>query len=399
MSKKEATYSVPGFLANGVHVGIKTTKANDLSLIYSVKPAKAAGVFTTNCFQAAPVLVSKERIASGKAQAIITNSGNANAATGDEGYQNALSMAREAAQALKIDENLVLVASTGIIGHSLPIEKIRSGMDRLVKGLSPAGIVQAEQAIMTTDKFPKIAFREERIAGKDISICGMAKGAGMIQPNMATMLTYMITDAEIDDRSLKAAFRYAADRTFNAVSVDGCMSTNDTALILANGMAGNAPIKSGTKAYRQFCEALTAVMESLAVSIVRDGEGATKVIEIVVEEAASLKEARQVAYAVANANLVKAAFFGQDPNWGRIISAAGSIGISLPVEDVQLYFEDVLIFARGQGQTGQKKKLQEIMAQDTIRIVLKLAKGKKSWRIFASDLTFDYVEINSHYHT
>jgi len=399
MNKNNESPKVPGFLANGIHVGIKTNKNMDLSLIYSTKPANAAGVFTTNCFKAAPVMLSMERVKTGTAQAIITNSGNANAATGDEGYENALTMARDAAKCLQIDENLVLVASTGIIGHDLPIGKIRSGMEKLVRGLTPDGIVRAEEGIMTTDKFPKTAYCRETIGGKEISICGIAKGAGMIQPNMATMLTYTMTDAAIETECLRKAFKYAADRSFNAITVDGCMSTNDTALILANGMAGNKPIKGGTKAYRQFCDALIRVTAPLATSIVRDGEGATKVIEVVIEDAASVSEAKKIAYAVANANLVKAAFFGGDPNWGRIISAAGSIGIPLPVNHVQLYFEDILIFDDGKGLTGKETRLQEIMARDQIRIKLKLGRGRKTWRIFASDLTFEYVKINSHYHT
>jgi glutamate N-acetyltransferase / amino-acid N-acetyltransferase len=397
--KKEEAYSVPGFLANGIHVGIKTNRGRDLSLIYSTRPAKAAAVFTTNCFKAAPVILSMERIRQGTAQAIVTNSGNANAATGQQGYENAVVTARDTAGKIGIDEALVLVASTGVIGHHLPIEKIRSGLDRLVAGLSPQGLLRAEEAIMTTDKFPKMAYRKKNIGGRDITVCGLAKGAGMIQPNMATMLTYIITDADFAGNGLQTAFTQAVARTFNAISVDGCMSTNDTAIILANGMAGNLPIKSGTAAYRQFCQTLMEVMEELAKAIVRDGEGATKVIEIVVDEAASVPEARRIAFAVANANLVKAAFFGGDPNWGRIIAAAGSIGIHLPVDQVRLYFEDVLLFADGSGQIGNEKHLQEIMTRDHIRIMLKIGKGKKSWRVYASDLTFDYVKINSHYHT
>jgi glutamate N-acetyltransferase/amino-acid N-acetyltransferase len=399
MHKHTDPVSVPGFLANGIHVGIKTTRNRDLSLIYSIKPAKAAGIFTTNCFKAAPVVLSRKRIQAGMAQAIITNSGNANAATGVKGYEDAVVMGRGVAGRLKIDEELVLVASTGVIGHSLPIEKIEGGMDRLVRGLSPNGILHAEEAIMTTDQFPKVAYRKECIAGRDISICGIAKGAGMIQPNMATMLTYILTDADFHGEALKKAFTHVADRTFNAISVDGCMSTNDTALILANGVAGNPPLKISTAPYRQFCAVLMDIMESLSKSIVRDGEGATKVIEIIIEEASSSQEARKIAYAVANANLVKAAFFGKDPNWGRIISAAGSIGIDLPVDQVQLHFEDVPVFAGGQGVTGCEKRLQEIMERDFIRIALKIGKGKRSWRVYASDLTFDYVKINSHYHT
>lgn len=391
--------SVPGFLANGIPCGIKTNGAKDLSLIYSEAPASVAGVFTTNCFKAAPVVLSMDRVAGGVAQAIITNSGNANAATGDKGYEDAVVMAREAAQALGIDEQLVLVSSTGIIGHNLPIDNIREGMRALVGGLSACGILGAEEGIMTTDKFPKVAIRRKHIAGKDITICGMAKGAGMIQPNMATMLTYVMTDAALESDSLKRVFKYAVDRTFNAISVDGCMSTNDTALILANGVAGNRPIKAKTAAYNQFRDTLTEVMDELAKSIVRDGEGATKVIEIVIEEAATVQEAKKIAYAIANANLVKAAFFGQDPNWGRIISAAGAIGIALPVQDVRLYFEDTLLFAQGGGISGQEEKLREIMAREEIRMTLKIGKGNKRWRIYASDLTFDYVKINAHYHT
>ena len=397
--KKIVDLSVPGYLANGIHVGIKTSRDRDLSLIYSTRPARAAGVFTTNCFKAAPVLLSMERIKSGLAQAIITNSGNANAATGDQGYDDAVAMGRDAARKLKLSEGLVLVASTGVIGHPLPIAKIRSGMESLCAGLSPDGLMRAEEGIMTTDQFPKVASIKVALGGRDVTVCGLAKGAGMIQPNMATLLTYVLTDADISGDILKKAFMHAVERTFNAISVDGCMSTNDTALILANGMAGNPPVKAGTAAYGQFTEALMKVMEPLAVAIVRDGEGATKVIEVVVEDAATVREAKRIAFAVANANLVKAAFFGEDPNWGRIISAAGSIGISLPVENVQLYFEDVLVFTEGKGLSGLEGKLRPIMARDRVRIVLKIGKGKKSWRVFASDLTFDYVKLNSHYRT
>ena len=340
-----------------------------------------------------------ERVKDGAAQAIITNSGNANAATGEKGYRAAVAMGDEVARRLRLAPESVLVGSTGIIGHDLPLEKVRSGMDRLVEGLSEDGILRAEEGIMTTDKFPKTACRKIFVGGKDITVCGIAKGAGMIQPNMATLLTYVMTDADFRDEDLRKTFKYAVDRTYNAISVDGCMSTNDTALILANGAAGNRPLRAGTADGVRFRDALTAVMEELAVAIVRDGEGATKVIEIVVEEAATVSEAKRIAFAVANANLVKAAFFGKDPNWGRIISAAGSIGIPLPPEALSLYFEDVLIFTDGHGVGGNEVRLAEIMAQDRIRVVLKLGMGRRAWRVYASDLTFDYVELNSHYHT
>jgi len=391
--------SVPGFLASGVSAGIKETGAPDLSLIYSTNPARAAGVFTTNAFKAAPVLVSMERIKDGQAQAILTNSGNANAATGAAGYQDALDMSKSLSSFMKIKDELVLVASTGVIGHRLPVEKIRQNIPAAVKGLRPDGIPEAEAAIMTTDRFPKIAYQKRFIADREISICGIAKGAGMIQPDMATMLSYAMTDADIDDAALGKAFRFAVERTFNAASVDGCMSTNDTAIILANGCAGNRMIRVGSPSFRIFRDMVCEILMKLAKDMVRDGEGATKAIEIVVTGARTRGEAKKMAYAIANSNLVKTAFFGGDPNWGRIIAAAGAIGIPLPVDEVQLFFEDVPVFQHGRGMDSNLPSLKTIMDREEIRIVLKAGMGKKEWRIFTSDLGFEYIKINAHYHT
>ena len=391
--------SVPGFLANGVSAGIKETGARDLSLIYSTVPARAAGVFTTNAFKAAPVLVSMERIKSGQAQAILTNSGNANAATGAAGYQDALDMSRSLSSYMKIKDGLVLVASTGVIGHRLPVEKINHSIPAVVKGLRPDGIAEAETAIMTTDRFPKIAYQKKFIAGREISICGIAKGAGMIQPDMATMLAYAMTDAYVDNAALEKAFRYAVERTFNAATVDGCMSTNDTAIILANGCTGNRMIRSGSRSFLMFRDMVCEVLMKLAKDMVKDGEGATKAIEIVVTGARTHGEAKKIAYAIANSNLVKTAFFGGDPNWGRIIAAAGAIGIPLPVDEVQLSFDDVPVFQHGRGIDGNLPSLKTIMDREEIRIVLRVGMGKKDWRIFTSDLGFEYIKINAHYHT
>lgn len=393
------TYRVPGFLANGIHAGIKTNGNRDLSMLFSTRPAVAAGVFTTNSFKAAPVLIDQERIKTGVAQAVVVNSGVANAATGSEGLADALAVSRAASRELGVAEDLILVSSTGVIGHRLPLAKIEAGMKPLVAGLHADGIPDAEAGIMTTDRFPKIAFRKGEIGRHEITLCGIAKGAGMIEPRMATMLAYVMTDAAIGREALDRVFRQSVDGTFNAVTVDGCMSTNDTAIILANGLAGNAEITNRSGALDRFRQMLSALLTELARALVRDGEGATKVIEITVEEAKTLGDARRAAYAVANSNLVKTAFFGGDPNWGRIISAVGSAGIDLPVEKVRLFFDDVPLFAGGTGCPGREKELAAIMRRADIRVRIGLGMGKRSWTVCASDLTYDYVKINAQYHT
>jgi glutamate N-acetyltransferase/amino-acid N-acetyltransferase len=392
-------YRVPGFLANGIPAGIKAEGSRDLSLIYSLRPATAAGVFTRNCFKAAPVLIDSERIKKGSAQAIIANSGCANAATGPEGLADALAVSRAASGELRVADELLLVGSTGVIGQRLPVPKIKAGIPGLVAGLNAGGIPDAEAGIMTTDRFPKMAIRKVAIGTKEVTLCGIAKGAGMIEPNMATMLAFVMTDADIGHDWLDALFRRAVAGSFNAVTVDGCMSTNDTALILANGAAGNPPIKRGSRYLGRFGEALSSLLAELARGLVRDGEGATKLIEITVEEARTTRDARRIAYAVANSNLVKTAFFGGDPNWGRIISAAGSVGVDLPVERVSLFFEDVPLFSRGKGVQDRQADLNAIMKRAEIRVRLGLGMGRRSWTVCTSDLSFDYIKINAHYHT
>jgi len=395
----EQRFEVPGFQASGIASGIKEEGRKDLALLYSEVPAKAAGVFTTNVFKAAPVLLDMERIKSGSARAVIVNSGNANAATGEEGYQDAVKMARFCAGALSIDEAQVLVASTGVIGRRLPIDKVAGSVSRLVKGLSPAGIPEAAEAIMTTDRYPKIQYREGAVGGSDVCICGIAKGAGMIEPGMATLLSFILTDADIEDAALKRALREAVDRSFNAISVDGCMSTNDTVLLLANGLAGNRRIRTSTRDYAVFSDMLADAMTELAKMIVRDGEGATKLIEIVVEGAKTAGDAKTVAYQIARSNLVKTAFYGGDPNWGRIISAAGAAGVALDPNAVELTFDGVPLFRQGQGIAGRLQELAEIMKRDHIRVVVTLGQGTKDFRVYSSDLTLDYVRINAHYTT
>ena len=396
-AEMEKNIRIPGFLANGIASGIKADGGKDLSLIFSTVPAQAAGVFTANRFKAAPVILDMERIKSGCVQAIVINSGNANASTGKEGYEDALAMSRAVSRALKIDEDLVLVASTGVIGEKLPVEKVLENVGNLIGGLSEEGLPSAEEGIMTTDRFPKIELRKLSLEGKEITLCGIAKGAGMIEPDMATMLSFIMTDAEIGKDCLESVFREGVKRSFNAITVDGCMSTNDTAIIMANGFAKNVSLNEKSADLPIFREALFDVMMSLAQSIVKDGEGATKLIEIVVEGAQTAADAKKVAYAVARSNLVKTAFFGEDPNWGRIISAIGSTGINLSTESVELCFDGIPLFSGGKGVEDNVKRLAEVMKKDAIGVLIRLGMGKKSFRIYTSDLSYEYVKINSLY--
>ena len=396
---KRGIVTVPGFLASGIEAGIKEAGKKDLALLFSEVPAVAAGVFTKNVFKAAPVLLDIKRMRKGMAQAVIINSGNANAATGRDGYGDALEMARAVARRMEIREELVLVASTGVIGKRLPLEKVIGHVDKLVVNLKPSGIPDAEEAIMTTDSYPKMEYRKVSLGKRVVTICGIAKGAGMIEPHMATMLSFVLTDVAIRPHCLKALLKRAVDRSFNCISVDGCMSTNDTVIILANGQAGNRPLTKSSRDLPRFEGALTDCLEGLARSIVRDGEGATKVIEIAVKDARSENEARKVAYAIANSNLVKTAFYGKDPNWGRVISAIGAAGVPVPAESLELYFEDLLLFRKGSGADVDARRLESVMAQPQVKVTAKIGMGRKSARIFCSDLSLDYVRINAHYTT
>lgn len=399
MSEKTKKVNVPGFLANGISVGIKDSEKKDLGLIFSNIPAKVAAVFTKNSFKAAPLLINTERVKRGIVQAIITNSGCANAATGKEGYKDALSVSAELSKQLKIKEDLILLGSTGVIGKRLPVKKINSGIGKLVKGLNEFGIEDAQAAMMTTDKFSKIAIRKGIVGAKDITICGIAKGAGMIEPNMATLLTYIMTDALIDNKALNTVFHQAIDATFNCISVDGCMSTNDMAVILANGLAGNNPLERAQARLQRFRDMLCDVLLELCQAVIRDGEGATKFITISVEGAKSRSDARRAAYAVANSNLVKTAFFGQDPNWGRIIAALGSSGIPMERERVTVSIGGILVFAQDSSTNFNLHKLKDIFQKKEIEVRIALGGGDKSYYLYTSDLSHDYIKINAEYAT
>lgn len=399
MIKNKVKISVPGFLANGISVGIKKQDEKDLGLIYSTVPAKVAAVFTKNSFKAAPLLINEERIKKGIAQAIITNSGCANAATGKEGFRDALAVSDALSKELKIREDLILLGSTGVIGKRLPVKKIESGVGKLVKGLNETGIEDAEKAMMTTDKYPKVAIRKGVVGAKDITICGIAKGAGMIEPNMATLLTYVMTDALIDYKALNTVFHQAINSTFNSISVDGCMSTNDMAIILANGLAGNNPLEKVQARLQLFRDMLTDVLMELCQAVVRDGEGATKFIAITVKGAKSKSDARCAAYAIANSNLVKTAVFGEDPNWGRVIAALGASGIPIEKEKVSLNMGNLLVFYQNSPASVNMNKLKDVFKKDRIDIEIDLGAGDKSYYVYASDLSYDYVKINAEYST
>ncbi|MCK9274180.1 MAG: bifunctional glutamate N-acetyltransferase/amino-acid acetyltransferase ArgJ [Syntrophales bacterium] len=392
-------FRVPGFRANGIACGIKGNKKKDLALIVSDIPAACAAAFTTNSFKAGPVLHTIPKIQSGKAQAIIANSGNANAANGRKGEKDAAAMAKAAADQLNIKDDLVLVASTGVIGKRLPIEKIVASTGELVAGLDVDGIPKAEEAIMTTDRFPKIEYRKLTVDDSEICMCGIAKGAGMIEPDMATMLAFIMTDAAVDPQCLKTVFYGSLESSFNAITVDGCMSTNDTAILLANGCAGNKILTESAQGTLKFKEALADIMVSLAKAIVKDGEGATKVIEIIVSGARTKHDAKKCAYAIGRSNLVKTAFYGKDPNWGRIISAVGTTGVPFSIDKVELLFDGYPLFKCSAGVGGNETMLAGIMEKEKITVEVKLGMGNSCFRVFASDLSHDYIDINALYHT
>ncbi len=393
-------FHLPSFKFSGIPAGIKKDGKKDLALIYSTVLAQVAGAFTTNRVKGASVLLDQKRLRRNRCQAIIINSGNANAGTGKQGIKDAARMAREIASLLQIDERLVMVASTGVIGRPLPLNRIIKALPRLAGSLSPDTIRQAAEAIMTTDTFSKICYRKSRIGGEEITLGGIAKGAGMIQPRMATMLAFLLTDAAIEGRSLKSAFRDGVESTFNRITVDGDMSTNDTGLLLANGAAGNRMIAPGTRDLKRFQALLKEVMAELAEAIIRDGEGSTKFVQILVKQARSQADARAIAFKVANSPLVKTALFGEDPNWGRILAAAGSAGASLNPEKIDIYFDNLPLVRRGTSSGEEmEKKAARVLKNKQLQITIDLNLGKAEAKVSTCDLTPDYIKINAAYRT
>jgi len=392
--------AVKGFMFAAVEAAIKKPGRLDLALIFSEVPAIVAAVYTTNRVKAAPVLLSMERTAGGRAQALVVNSGNANACTGRQGMADAAETAAAVARRLRIPEELVLVASTGVIGKALPMERIRNAVPALVEGLSRTDLEGVAAAIMTTDTFPKIETVTGEAGGTAYTIAGIAKGAGMIMPNMATMLSFLVTDAEIDPGLLRRLFREAVDSSFNAITVDGDTSTNDTALILANGRAGNPEIRESTPEAERFGALLRRVLLSLARQIVRDGEGATKLVEIRVLGALSGDDAKKAAMAVANSLLVKTAFFGQDANWGRILAAVGYSGAEMDQDRVSLFFDDVRMVRDGVFAGGDaEERGTEVLRKREFTVTVDLGLGDGAATVYTSDISHDYVSINADYRT
>lgn len=397
------TIKVPGFKAAGIHSGIKKVE-KDLAMIFSEIEATAAGLFTTNLVKAAPVILSLKRIKSGKGRAIVINSGCANACTGKRGYADALEIAQLTAKGLRIPSETIYVASTGVIGEYLPMDRIRKGIMDIIPLLSEEGLYSAAQAIMTTDTSAKLSSFKEEIGGRVVTIAGIAKGAGMIHPKlalnpvlgMATMLSFILTDAKIERKALTVALRTSIDKSFNKISVDGDTSTNDMVLCLANGVAQNKEIKVGSREFKIFSEVLDRLTTSLARKIVLDGEGATKFIEIVVKGAPTIKGAERIAFRVANSLLVKTTFYGEDPNWGRIMAAIGSSGVSIVPEKICIYINGLRVVENGLG-IGKDRGCKKVLKKNNLRLTIELGKGKSETRVWTTDLTPDYVRINARY--
>ncbi|HMN03993.1 bifunctional glutamate N-acetyltransferase/amino-acid acetyltransferase ArgJ [Geobacter anodireducens] len=392
--------NVKGFRFSAVEAAIKKPGRLDLALICSDAPAAVAAVYTTNKVKAAPVLLDMERTTSGTCRAVVVNSGNANACTGDRGMEDARETARLVAERIGAPEHEVLVSSTGVIGVPLPMERVRGGIPPLVEGLGSATLDQIAAAIMTTDTFPKLEARTGAAGGVGYTIAGIAKGAGMIMPNMATMLAFIVTDAAVDPQWLDRIFRRANDTSFNAITVDGDMSTNDTAIIMANGAAGTPVLSEGSEGAAEFVALLEEVLLSLAKLIVKDGEGATKFVEVTVKGARSDADAKRAAMAVANSCLVKTAFFGQDANWGRIFAAVGYSGADVAPDRAELFFDDVRmvqggVFAGGDAEARGTGVLRK--KEFTVTVDLHLGDGRAT--VYTSDLSYDYVKINADYRT
>lgn len=395
-----------GFKAGGLYCGIKKSKKRDLALIVSERVCDAAGAFTSNKVQASCVVVNKEHLRDHKAQAVIANSGNANCMTGESGFENSRTMAATVARLLKLKKKDVLVASTGVIGKPLPIKKIIAAAPQLVKELSKKGGEHAAAAILTTDRLNKEIAVEFMIGKRRVRIGAIAKGAGMIHPQMsvhgpkhATMLCFVTTDAVIAPTAIRAALEKTINKTFNAITIDGDMSTNDMVLLLANGMAQNKKIVEGTKDFRVFVRALEMIFLYQAKEMVRDAEGATKFVEIAVTNAHSPEDAMKVARSIASSNLFKCALFGSDPNWGRIAAAAGYSGAHVDPWKMSIYLGKELVAKNGGRVNRSATALNRVFAQKNIKITVDLGVGRYGASAYTCDFSTGYVRINSAYRT
>lgn len=401
-SEKNAAAGVTfpkGFKAAGVKAGIKKSGNLDLALIYTEKEAAVAGVFTKNAVAAAPVIVSREVVKGGKAHAIVANAGCANACTGETGLANARKMAALAAAEVGCAPDEVLVGSTGIIGVNLPMDKLEAGIKAAAAELSEDGSKNAGNAIITTDTYSKACSCEVEIGGQAVRFGAIAKGSGMIQPNMATMLCYITTDANISSQLMQKALSEIVEVSFNMISVDGDMSTNDTVLVLANGASGAAEITDGSPEYDKFYATLKEICQELSKRIAADGEGATKFLIINVSGTKTFEDAKTVAMSIAKSPLVKTAFFGEDPNWGRVICAVGYAGIPMVPEKTVIKFGGVPVYANGLGAEFNEDDIHKVMAEHDIVIDVEMGMGDAQATVWSCDFSYEYVKINGEYHT
>jgi glutamate N-acetyltransferase/amino-acid N-acetyltransferase len=389
---------IPGFQFAAIPAGIKKTGAPDLALMVADAPAAAAGVFTTNLVKAAPVILSQQRLRGGKAQAILVNAGNANACTGPEGLEDAAASTRGVAELLKIPERLVLPASTGVIGQPLPLEKIAQALPKLAARLHPKGFAEAAEAILTTDTRPKTALLREKIDGKEVTLAGMAKGAGMIHPDMATLLVFIFTDAAASPKVLKTLLKRALPVSFNRITIDGDTSTNDTILLLAGGRAGNPVIGGEGPALTALGQMLNEVMGDLASQVVADGEGARHMFRVEVRGAATASEARKAAVTVALSPLVKTAMAGEDVNWGRIMAALGRSGAKFDPEQVEIAYGDAMVAQKGRGLGVEAEaRAKQVIQAGAFTLTIDLNNGEFSDYYETCDYTEDYIRINASY--
>ena len=392
---------VAGLRLGTTCAGIKKPDHRDLVIMELAEGGQAAAVFTQNAFCAAPVIIAKKHLSQTTPSFLLVNTGNANAGTGEQGLADALACCDKLAQTAGVSLDSVLPFSTGVIGESLQVEKISAGIPDALATLSEDGWVDAAHGILTTDTVPKGASRQIDIDGQKITITGISKGSGMIRPDMATMLAYVATDAQIDAESLQACLNQAVNISFNRITVDGDTSTNDACLLMATGKSGVVISQSNALAYEAFSHAVGEVCEELALAVVRDGEGATKLITVSVEEGSSEAECLQVAYTVAHSPLVKTAFFASDPNWGRILAAVGRAGLAdLELQNIRIFIGDVCIVSNGGRDSGYREELgQAVMDGDEITVRILLGRGNASAHVWTCDLSYDYVRINAEYRT
>lgn len=392
--------SVRGFQFSSAVAGIKQTRKSDVALIVADRPVKAVATFTTNRLKAAPVLQGQQAIRGGKLRAILVNSGNANAATGPKGLKNAFATASALAKALRVPASEVLISSTGKIGVQLDVKKIFRVLPTALADLSSAKFTEAAQAIMTTDAFPKWHVVRGKIGGKPFTVAGFGKGAGMIEPHMATMLAYVFTDLDLPLVAMRKVFRAVVEDTFNAISVDGDTSTNDTAVLMASGASGIPSLKPGSANWKVFDKALREVCHKLAWMMVQDGEGATKVVEIHVRGAKTAASAKKIAYSIARSPLVKTSFFGQDPNWGRVFAAVGYSGESFDPSRVDIFYGSVPLVRQGlPTPVSNEARAHKVMKNGSFRVLVALNGGQGEAKVWTSDLGYGYVKINAEYRT